>query len=143
MIFGALQCTQKGNAIMLGLRSEPIDATRIPNIISAMKSPFWADTRMKDIANLLEEKPPRLTIHTIPKNSHVHGVNFAGDSKLYVAINKNDSDLVAALIIFAEYQHSKEGGKMTEEEAQEEFKIIQQKIPQNLQTDEIRKMHHK
>ncbi|MDR2705561.1 MAG: RHS repeat-associated core domain-containing protein, partial [Planctomycetaceae bacterium] len=139
----ALRCTPQGNAILLGLRSEPMGTSRISSIASEIKSPFGADTRMNELANLLEEKTPKLTIYIIPKNSRIHGANFAGDNRLYIAVNENDSDLVAALIIFTEYQHSKEGGKMTEEEAQEEFEIIQQKIPENLQTEEILKMHHK
>jgi len=125
----------------LGTWLPPERAVAVRNTIQQ----YWpANEKMDRLAERLRGPDPSLRIKTIPGNDFVEGLSIYGTNTVFISENVlGEGDVAITLVIFAEFQHIPDGGRMGEEEAQGEFVLIRDQLPLDVRTNYINGLHHR
>jgi len=127
--------------MMLMMDARPVNQDRL-NSIGVEIGKHWSDVpKMQVLSQRLKEG--MLEVYALPPDHEIEGLNFKASRRLFISEpSLEHGDIAAALVIFAEFQHSAEGGSLGERQAQEEFARVRNMLPRRLRTAYIDSLHH-
>lgn len=146
--FGIGSCTYYNvylpwTAFDLAMQGETVDAQTSARIAATMVQYWPMEPKMKMLSERLQGPYPTTKIVVIPASEFQEGLRIKVTNTLFVSENaQNDGAVAMAIVAFAEFQHTADGGGLSESDAQDEFVRIRNLLPQEVRTPYIDARRH-